>query len=225
MCSSDLVACHQSEHDAQHGPGFPTDCASCHGLDTWIGATFDHTTASGGFQLLGAHDVTPCASCHVIPESGGFEAGEVFELIQAWPGLSFFAAPTMVKRLLDATVDVDTTNLKLIIYGGGPMYVADCRAALDRFGPKLSQLYGQGESPMTITALGPDVHADSAHPRWLERLGSVGVQQSPVTVRVVDEEAGCSHCGTTVFDGKGREEGVEGWPKPQQLKKPLPLRD
>ena len=30
---------------------------------------------------------------------------------------------------------------------------ADARKALDRFGPRLAQIYGQGESPMTITAL------------------------------------------------------------------------
>lgn len=127
------------------------------------------------------------AAVQVIPESAGFEPEEILALIEAWPGLSFFAAPTMVKRLVESPVDSDTTNLKLIIYGGGPMYVADCRAALDRFGPRLSQLYGQGESPMTITALGPAMHADSDHPRWLERLASVGVAQTPVEVRVVDE--------------------------------------
>ena len=39
------------------------------------------------------------------------------------------------------------------IYGGGPMYVADLESALELFGPRLYQLYGQGESPMTITGL------------------------------------------------------------------------
>ena len=127
-------------------------------------------------------------ACHVIPESSGFEAEEVFELIEAWPHLSFFAAPTMVKRLLDTPRESDTSNLKLIIYGGGPMYVEDCLAALERFGPKLSQLYGQGESPMTITALSAEMHADNTNPRWMERLASVGVAQTPVNVRVVDTQ-------------------------------------
>lgn len=130
------------------------------------------------------------AGCQVIPESGGFDPAEIFSLINAWPRISFFAAPTMVKRLLDADMDVSTANLDLIIYGGGPMYVADCQAALERFGPKLSQLYGQGESPMTITALGPQVHAERDHPRWLQRLASVGIPQTPVDVRVVDDSLG-----------------------------------
>lgn len=127
------------------------------------------------------------AACHVIAESGGFDAVEVYELITHWEGLSFFAAPTMVKRLLDVPHDFDTRHLKRIMYGGGPMYVADSQAALERFGPKLSQLYGQGETPMTITALGADVHADNTHPRWLDRLASVGVAQSCVEVRTIDE--------------------------------------
>ncbi len=126
------------------------------------------------------------ASCHVIPEGGGFDAEEVYALIRRWPGVSMFVAPTMVKRLLDHPRDEDTANLKTLIYGGGPMYVEDCLAGLDLFGPKLSQLYGQGESPMTITALSAELHAASDHPRRLERLASVGVPQSVVEVQVAD---------------------------------------
>ena len=125
--------------------------------------------------------------CHVIPESGGFDASEVYALIRHWPGIAFFAAPTMVKRLLDHPYDEDTSNLKAIIYGGGPMYIDDCLAGLERFGAKLTQLYGQGESPMTITALDAKTHADKDHPRWRHRLASVGVAQSAVEVCIANE--------------------------------------
>jgi long-chain acyl-CoA synthetase len=141
---------------------------------------------SHGSGLYGLAHVMQ-AGCHVLPESGGFDPAEIFALIERWPGLAFFAAPTMVKRLLDHPADSDTRNLKTIVYGGGPMYVEDCLGALDRFGPKLAQLYGQGESPMTITALSTAVHADRDHPRWRERLASVGTAQSVVEVRVADE--------------------------------------
>jgi long-chain acyl-CoA synthetase len=126
--------------------------------------------------------------CHVLPESRGFDVAEIYALIGHWPGIAFFAAPTMVKRLVDHPGDEDTSNLKAIIYGGGPMYVEDCLAGLDRFGPKLTQLYGQGESPMTITALNARMHADRKHPRWLERLASVGIAQSAVEVRIRSAE-------------------------------------
>ncbi len=128
------------------------------------------------------------AGCHVIPEQSGFDVDEIYRLIEAWPGIGFFAAPTMVKRLLDGDAGADTANLKAIVYGGGPMYVEDCLAALERFGPKLTQLYGQGESPMTITALNARMHADRDHPRWLQRLSSVGIAKSAVDVQVADED-------------------------------------
>ena len=64
--------------------------------------------------------------------------------------------------------------LRLITYGGAPMYVADLKRALDLLGDKLCQLYGQGESPMTITHLSREMHADRQHPRWEQRLASAG---------------------------------------------------
>jgi acyl-CoA synthetase (AMP-forming)/AMP-acid ligase II len=67
------------------------------------------------------------------------------------------------------------------------MYVADCKAALGVFGPKLAQIYGQGETPMTITYLPKRMHAAAGHPRYEERLASVGIAQGVVQVRTVDE--------------------------------------
>ncbi len=129
-----------------------------------------------------------CAgACNIVPTSGGFEPGEIFDLIAHWTGVSMFAAPTMVRRMTTWTGSADVTNLKLIIYGGAPMYVEDCIAALDRFGPKLAQLYGQGESPMTITHLSREDVANREHPKWRHRLGSAGVADSCMHVRVVDE--------------------------------------
>jgi long-chain acyl-CoA synthetase len=101
-----------------------------------------------------------------------------------------FAAPTMVKRLANdpAIRSGDLTNLKGIVYGGAPMYLADLEEALDVFGPKLMQIYGQGETPMTITGLSKAEHADRDHPRWREHMASVGFPRTDVEVRVVDEQ-------------------------------------
>jgi len=41
---------------------------------------------------------------------------------------------------------------------------------------------------MTITALAKTWHADTNHPRYLDRLGSAGVARSDVEVRVVDTD-------------------------------------
>jgi long-chain acyl-CoA synthetase len=125
----------------------------------------------------------------VIPESGGFEADEIFRLIGAHRGVSFFAAPTMIVRLLasPAAGASDPAHLKTITYGGAPMYVADLQRAIELFGARLYQLYGQGESPMTITGLPQSMHAERAHPRYLERLASCGFARTGVEVRVVDD--------------------------------------
>jgi acyl-CoA synthetase (AMP-forming)/AMP-acid ligase II len=128
----------------------------------------------------------------VIPHSGGVDAAEIATLLQHWNGMSFFAAPTMIKRLVgdSAMTSADLSHLKTIIYGGAPMYLADLEEALGVFGPRLAQIYGQGETPMTITALSKADHADGDHPRWRDRLQSVGVARTDVEVRVVDDDGG-----------------------------------
>jgi long-chain acyl-CoA synthetase len=97
--------------------------------------------------------------------------------------VKFFAAPTMVMRLVDG-LRGDAPGLKLIVYGGGPMYLADGQRALARLGPRLAQIYGQGESPMTITVLPQSEHVDDGSADALARLGSVGRAQSGVEVAV-----------------------------------------
>jgi long-chain acyl-CoA synthetase len=125
---------------------------------------------------------------NLVPESGAFDPAEIFALARRWPNLSMFAAPTMVKRMVASPADCGPDAFRTIIYGGAPMYVEDAIRALDRFGPCFAQIYGQGESPMTITRLTRAEIADRAHPRWRERLGSAGVAYGCVEVAVVDEE-------------------------------------
>jgi len=128
------------------------------------------------------------AARHVVPESGGFDPAELVALSRSVGRLCMFAAPTMVHRLVDhvAASGAPSDGFKTIVYGGGPMYVEDIRRALATMGPRFVQIYGQGESPMTITALSRAHLADARHPRWAERIASVGVAQTLVEVRVVD---------------------------------------
>lgn len=126
----------------------------------------------------------------VLPESGGVDGAEIAALLDHWPGMTFFAAPTMIRRLASDPdlVGANLDNLKAIIYGGAPMYLADLKHALGILGPRFAQIYGQGETPMTITALSKAEHADTDHPRYEHRLQSVGVPRTDVEVRVVDED-------------------------------------
>ena len=59
---------------------------------------------------------------------------------------------------------------------------------MDLLGPKFAQIYGQGEVPMTITALPKAMHADRERPRWREIMGSVGLPRTNVEVRVADDD-------------------------------------
>ena len=133
---------------------------------------------------------------HVVPVSGGVDPAELFELGRALGPLSTFAAPTIVKRLVDHAEQAGLTPQdaaaawKTIVYGGAPMYVADIQRALRVLGPRFVQIYGQGETPMVATALARRHLADAGHPRHLERLASVGVAQTPVQVRVADAQGG-----------------------------------
>jgi len=128
-------------------------------------------------------------AAQVVPESGGFDAAEALGLLTAHDKVTLFAAPTIVMRLAQAAQGAGPTRgLQTIVYGGGPMYLADLRQAMAVFGNRLAQIYGQGESPMTITALSKAHHANAAHPRHVERLMSVGLPASVVEVAIRDPE-------------------------------------
>lgn len=145
---------------------------------------------------------------HVVPDSGGFEPAEILALGRAFGSLHLFAAPTMVRRLVERAKAESVTGegLRTIVYGGGPMYVADIEEAVAVMGPRFVQIYGQGECPMTITALPRHLVADRSHPSWRERLGSVGTPHSCVEVRIAGPD------GTTLGPGEDGEILVRGTP-------------
>ena len=127
---------------------------------------------------------------HVVPLSGGFDADEILTLAPKLQNVSMFAAPTMVRRLVESAKASggDGDGIRTITYAGGPMYLADIIEAVEVMGPRFVQVLGQGESPMTITALSREHVADRSHPRWRQRLAGVGVAQSVAAVRICDEQ-------------------------------------
>ena len=138
---------------------------------------------AAGFYSLPA---IRAGAAHIVPVSGGFDPGEILDIAAAHGKVSLFAAPTMLRRLVDAARarGVRGAGLKTVVYGGGPMYRADILDAMDALDCGFAQIYGQGETPMCISAMGPAAYADRSHPRFLERLASVGTAQSVVDVRV-----------------------------------------
>lgn len=169
---------------------------------TLFAAPMSH--AAGIYHMM----YTLKAARQVCPPSGGFDADEVLDLSAKIGSVCMFMAPTMVRRFSDvAKARGDTAEgVRTIIYAGGPMYNADIIEAVDWFGPKFAQIYGQGECPMAITALSREDVADRSHPRWRERLGSVGRAQSVVEVAIGDA------AGAVLPPGETGEIMVQGRP-------------
>lgn len=143
---------------------------------------------------------------HVVPDGGRFEPATILDLAKGLRDISFFAAPTMVRRLVEhaRSTGADGEGIRTVVYGGGHMYSSDIEEAVSVLGNRFVQIYGQGESPMTITALGRREIVDRAHPRWRERLSSVGRAQSCVEIMVADRE------GNRVRNGEVGEILVRG---------------
>lgn len=155
---------------------------------------------------------------NVIPASGRFDEQELLTLLLHYKNVSLFAAPTMLKRWLKHyqkeyqkeyqknSIDKQNAlqNIKTIIYGGGPMYQQDLVNAQQLLGNKLVQMYGQGESPMTICALTKYHHSDKNHPDYKLRLASVGTAMLGIRLKIVDNN------GREVKNGQAGEIFVHG---------------
>ena len=130
------------------------------------------------------------AANNVVLESASYDPDEICRLIAVWPDISMYHAPTMLKRLVNSPMihATDTANLRTLIYGGSHMYLADLQQSLTVLGGKLVQIYGQGESPNTITVLGQDEHIRTDGPDHLARLNSAGVARTGVEIRIGDPD-------------------------------------
>jgi long-chain acyl-CoA synthetase len=117
-----------------------------------------------------------------------FDPTAVFDAIARHRVNAVWLVPTQIRMLLDdgGLRGADLSSLRRIIYGGSPMYLDDLKEALERVGPVFCQLYGQGESPMTITWLRPEEHR--AQRADQEVLTSAGTVRTGMEVRIADQE-------------------------------------
>jgi len=120
-----------------------------------------------------------------------FDPGRFLEELERQSPTATFLVPTMIAMVLEepGVYEVKAESLRRLCYGASPIAPAVVERAVDAFGPRLAQTYGQAEAPMTITCLQPDEH---------DRVGAAGRPYSLVEVRVVDE------------DGRRVDVGVEG---------------
>ncbi len=144
---------------------------------------------SHGSGLYAIPNVAKAATNVILPTQS-FDPEVVCRTIEEHRITNMFAAPTMVKLLVDSpAVDrYNLSSLKCLNYGGGPMYVEDLKKAIDKLGPCLVQLFGQGESPMTITYLPTRDHVTRGTREQLGRLASAGISRTDVEVKILDDD-------------------------------------
>lgn len=129
-------------------------------------------------------------AANIILESKSFDPELIFKTIQEYRVTNMFAAPTMIKLMVDspAVDQYDHSSLKSLNYGGAPMLVEDLKQAMSKLGPCLVQLFGQAESPMTITYLPHQDHVKEGSPEQMKRLSSAGMPRTDVEVKIFDSD-------------------------------------
>lgn len=157
-------------------------------------ATTEHTIIhaapmSHGTGLLAIPHIAK-ASANVLLESRSMNHEEIFGLLGTYKNVTMYHTPTMVKRLVNhpGLASARLQNLDCVFYGGSPMYLADLMDAIDRLGPRLTQMWAQAETPNTGTYLSKAHHMDKANPRYMERIASAGIARTGVEVRVADPD-------------------------------------
>lgn len=143
-------------------------------------------THGAGFHALAA---VAKGCTNLIPETPAFDAAATLELMEREGVTNTWLVPTQVNRLVQspALADHDLSRLHSVAYGGAPFHVEDLKVAVERLGPVLVQVYGQGEAPMTATYLRQEEHV-LGDPASEARLASAGHSRTGMEVRLVDEQ-------------------------------------
>lgn len=130
------------------------------------------------------------ATHHILPESGGFDPGELGDLLRLYDSATLFVPPTGLRRLLhDPVFDrAPVERMRSLLLGAAPVYLSDLKAGYDRFGPRLWNGYGQGESPCTITAMSKEMLAEAMRAGDESRMMSVGIPRTGIEIAVVDND-------------------------------------
>jgi acyl-CoA synthetase (AMP-forming)/AMP-acid ligase II len=137
-------------------------------------------THGSGLYLLPS---TARGATQVIAPGASFSAAGFVALLEEHRVThAAFLAPTMLRRVVDEARGRSLPRLGSIVVGGAPLYQEDLRTAVATLGPIVTQMYGQGEAPMTITVMPASEALD--HP------ASCGRPFRDVEVRVVNAVGG-----------------------------------
>lgn len=183
-----------------------------------------HLAATSHASGLFALSFIAKAGNNILPESGGYEPDEMAMLINASPQLTFFVPPTLLRRLNadDAIANANLANIRTVLVGAAPVYAEDLREGLSRFGPKLWNGYGQGETPCTITAMSKKMIAAAAAAGDDDRLISVGIARTGIVLRIADNdgrEVPAGEIGEVLVRGETVMRGY--WNRPEATQETL----
>jgi acyl-CoA synthetase (AMP-forming)/AMP-acid ligase II len=122
----------------------------------------------------------------LVPE---FVPSLILETIEREKVTVLKLVPTMLYQLMESPekVKYNLGSLHSIIYGGSPIAVPRLIEAVQFFGEKLVQLYGQAEAPMCISTLSKRDHIIEGPEGMVKRLRSAGKPCTNVEVKIVNE--------------------------------------
>lgn len=116
-----------------------------------------------------------------------FEPAQFLNAIARWRVTSTHLVPTMLAMLLDQPniEKVDVASVRTIVYGASPMPLPVIKRALELWGPRFVQYYGQTEAPIFITVLSSEDHRG---PDAERRLLACGRPSVDCEIRLIDDK-------------------------------------
>lgn len=146
--------------------------------------------------MLHAASLFHASGCFVLPYwlkgattavLARFEPAEFLNAIVRWRVTSLHLVPTMLAILL-AHPDIekaDLSSVRTIVYGASPMPLPVIKRALELWGPRFVQYYGQTEAPLFITRLDKEAHVGPGAERRLLACGRPSVD---CEIRLIDDK-------------------------------------
>ncbi|MFF5262943.1 class I adenylate-forming enzyme family protein [Actinomadura viridis] len=114
----------------------------------------------------------------------GFDPERYADAIARYRATEINLVPTMLGMLLSggAAEKADVSSLRTVVYGASPMPRPVIEQAMDLWGPRFTQYFGQTEAPLCLSVLDAEDHRDAS------LLGSCGHPAVDAEVVVADED-------------------------------------
>ena len=146
--------------------------------------------------MLHAASLFHASGCFVLPYwlrgattavLSRFEPAEFLDAIVRWRVTSLHLVPTMLAMLLahPEIEKADMSSVQTILYGASPMPLPVIKRALELWGPRFVQYYGQTEAPLFITRLDKEDHVGPGAERRLLACGRPSVD---CEIRLIDDK-------------------------------------